>query len=119
MRRIGLASIKVLHTLVFFGMSAGVFYLLFSALTGRITRWTWIVCAAVVGEGGVLLLFGGSCPLRLLAEELGEERGSVTDIFLPKWLADRIFVIFTPLAIFGMAVLALRSLLARRGRRNL
>jgi hypothetical protein len=116
MRRLALFSVTVLHTLIFFGMSGGIFYLLYSAITGRITRWTWIVCAAVIGEGGVLLLFGGTCPLRLLAEDLGEERGSVTDIFLPRWLADRIFLIFTPLAIFGMAVLVIRTIASRRAR---
>lgn len=110
-------GIKVLHSLIFFAMSGGVFYLLYSAFTGRITRWTWIVIAAVVGEGGVLLLFGGTCPLRLLAEELGEESGSVTDIFLPRWLASRIFVIFTPLAILGMTIIVLRTLLTRRNQR--
>lgn len=116
MRRTGLALIKALHTLIFFGMSGGIFYLLYSAITGRITRWTWVVCGAVLGEGVVLLLFGGSCPLRLLAEEMGEERGSVTDIFLPRWLADRIFVIFTPLSVIGMLILVARAVRARGGR---
>ena len=33
------------------------------------------------------------CPLTPLAEELGAERGSVADIFLPGWLARRIPVL--------------------------
>jgi hypothetical protein len=114
MRRLTLALIKALHTAIFFGMSGSVFYLLYSAMANRVTRWTWVALVAIVGEGAVLLLFGGSCPLRLLAEEVGEERGSVTDIFLPRWLADRIFVIFTPLAIVGMLVLGWRTWQARR-----
>lgn len=119
MKRLTLTLIQWLHTLIFFGMSGGIFYMLWSAITGRITRWTWLVCAAVAGEGAVLLLFGGSCPLRLLAEDLGEERGSVTDIFLPRWLADRIFVIFTPLSILGMAILAARMIARRAENRRL
>jgi hypothetical protein len=31
--------------------------------------------------------------LTILTERLGAARGSVTDIFLPKWFADRIFPI--------------------------
>ena len=31
--------------------------------------------------------------MTLLAERLGAAQGSVTDIFLPKWFADRIFPI--------------------------
>ena len=114
MRSLALWSIKALHTLIFFIMSGAVFYLVYSTLANRVTRWTWAAVITIIGEGGVLLLFGGSCPLRLLAEEMGEERGSVTDIFLPRWLADRIFVIFTPLSLIGMAVLAVRTWRARR-----
>ena len=34
---------------------------------------------------------GWTCPLTILAERQGAQQGSVADIFLPKWLADRIF----------------------------
>jgi hypothetical protein len=44
-------------------------------------------------ESIVLAASGWTCPLTILTERLGAARGSVSDIFLPKWLADRIFPI--------------------------
>jgi hypothetical protein len=44
-------------------------------------------------ESIVLALSGWTCPLTILAERQGAARGSVADIFLPGWLADRIFPI--------------------------
>ncbi len=40
-----------------------------------------------------LAVSGWTCPLTILAERLGAVRGSVTDIFLPRWFADRMFSI--------------------------
>jgi hypothetical protein len=50
--------------------------------------------------GGECLIYAGNrfrCPLTGLAEELGAESGSVTDIFLPRWLAANIANIYGPL----------------------
>src|SRR5262245_6856823 len=88
-----LLQIKVVHTIVFWVLSACVLYALFSGLAGRVPGWTWVAVALVCVEGVALVSFGGVCPLTILAERLGSPRGSVVDIFLPKWLADRIFLI--------------------------
>ena len=53
----------------------------------------------------------GACPLTLLAERMGAARGSVTDIFLPKWFADRIFPICGSL--YGIALLMIAWRLVR------
>jgi CBS domain containing-hemolysin-like protein len=98
-------QIKLVHTAIFWVLSSCVVYALFSGITARITTWTWIAVGAVILEGVVLLAFGGICPLTLLAERLGAERGSVADIFLPKWLADRIFPICG--TTYGVAVLVI------------
>lgn len=76
---------------------------LFSGLTGRITTWTWVAVGLLLIESVVLAACRWTCPLTILAERQGAERGSVTDIFLPKWLADRIFPIFG--TGFGIALL--------------
>jgi len=57
------------------------------------------------------------CPLTPLAEELGARRGSVTDIFLPNWLSQRIPVVFGSILVVGV-VLNLRSWLAERSVRT-
>jgi hypothetical protein len=85
--------VKVVHTVIFWILSACVAYALFSGLAGRITAWTWIAVGLVLVESIVLAASGWTCPLTILTERLGAARGSVSDIFLPKWLADRIFPI--------------------------
>jgi len=102
--------IKVVHTLIFVVLSACVLYVLMSGALGRITAWTWGAMAAIVVEGLVLAASGGRCPLTALAERLGAVDGSVSDIFLPKWIADRIFPICTTLFLVGCALVAARFL---------
>jgi hypothetical protein len=43
-----------------------------------------------------------------MAEKQGAKRGSVTDIFLPDWVARNIFRVATPLFIIELIVLAIR-----------
>lgn len=100
--------IKAVHTLIFAVLSGCVLYVLASGALGRITPWTWGAIAAIVVEGAVLAASGGRCPLTLVAERLGAESGSMSDIFLPRWLADRIFPICTTLFLVGCALVAMR-----------
>ena len=55
-----------------------------------------------MGESLVFTIDRFQCPLRAVAEELGAESGQVTDIFLPRWFADRIPYIFTPPLVIGL-----------------
>lgn len=91
--KITIFQIKVIHTIVFWVLSLCVVYALFSGLTDRLTPWTWVAVGLLLLESVVLVAAGWTCPLTLLAERQGALRGSVADIFLPKWLADRIFPI--------------------------
>ncbi|MCC6169280.1 MAG: hypothetical protein IT329_18815 [Caldilineaceae bacterium] len=109
-------SIQFTHTLVFFALTASIFYLLYSAIANRLTRWTGIALAALLVESAVMLLNKWQCPLRGWAEALGAERGSVTDIFLPRWLADRIFTLCTPLYALGFAGVAARYIQQKKRR---
>ncbi|MGE0040406.1 MAG: hypothetical protein AB7H88_06395 [Vicinamibacterales bacterium] len=93
MARVTIVQIKLVHTLIFWVLSACVLFALWSGVADRITTWTWVAVGLVAVEGIVLAAAGWICPLTLLAERLGAERGSVSDIFLPKWFADRIFPI--------------------------
>jgi len=91
--RITILQIKVVHTVIFWMLSLCTVYALFSGVVGRITTWTWVAVALLLLESIVLMAFGWRCPLTVLAERQGALRGSVTDIFLPTWLADRVFPI--------------------------
>lgn len=91
--KVTIFQIKLVHTVIFWILSLCVVYALFSGLVGRIDVWTWIAVGLLAVESVVLVACGWTCPLTILAERQGAARGSVTDIFLPKWLADRIFPI--------------------------
>lgn len=100
--------IKTVHSLVFLALAAANLVVLYGALTGRTSAATWISLAAVLGEGIVLARNGWRCPLRLYAERVGAVSGQVTDIFLPRWFADRIFPICTTILAFSCLLLLVR-----------
>lgn len=106
--KITIFQIKVVHTVVFWILSLCVVYTLFSGVADRITPWTWVAVGLVAIESIVLVSFGWICPLTILTERLGAAGGSVADIFLPKWLADRIFPICGTTFLVACIVLAIR-----------
>jgi hypothetical protein len=53
------------------------------------------------------------CPLAPLAEELGAERGSVADIFLPEWASKRIPIVSGSILVLGLVLHALAWLRGR------
>ena len=91
--RLSIFHMKLIHTLVFAVLSACVVYTLYSGIFNHVTHWTWLAVVIVLGEGIILKANGWRCPLTTVAEKLGAASGSVTDIFLPKWFADRVFSI--------------------------
>jgi hypothetical protein len=106
--RLTVFHVKLVHTLIFAVLSACVLYILASGAFDRITPWTWAAVAAIVIEGLVLAASGGRCPLTAVAERLGASDGSVADIFLPRWFADRIFPICGTLYLVGCLFVAIR-----------
>ena len=91
--KITIFHIKLIHTIIFWILSLCTVYALFSGIADRITTWTWVAVLLLLVESVVLVVSGWTCPLTILAERQGARQGSVTDIFLPKWFADRIFPI--------------------------
>lgn len=91
--RITIFQIRLVHTVIFWILSLCTVYALFSGIADRITMWTWVAVVLLFVESVVLVVSGWKCPLTILAERQGALRGSVTDIFLPKWFADRIFLV--------------------------
>jgi hypothetical protein len=95
-------AIKAIHTGAFFSVAAALALVLLDGLLGRPRRRTGIAGAIVLAESAAFVSNNQVCPLTPLAEELGAASGSVTDIFLPDWLARR-----TPLVAGSLAVVAL------------
>jgi len=108
--RITLFQVKLVHTVIFWILSLCVVYALVSGLADRITTWTWVAVGLVLIESVVLALSGWTCPLTILAERLGDGHGSVADIFLPTWLADRIFPVCGTTYAIALVVLLVRVL---------
>ena len=103
-------QIKFVHTAIFWVLSACTLYALYSGLADRITGWTWVAVGLLLVESVVLAVSGWTCPLTLLAERQGAPRGSVADLFLPKWLADRIFPVCGTLYVVSLMLIAWRML---------
>jgi len=106
--RITIFQIKFVHTLIFWVLSLCVAYALFSGVANRITLWTWVAVGLLFVERVVLVVSGWTCPLTILVERRGEVRGSVTDIFLPRWFADRVFPICGTLYGIALLIIVLR-----------
>lgn len=109
--RVTIFQIKLVHTFIFWVLSLCVAYALFSGVAGRITIWTWVAVGLLAVESVVLVASGWTCPLTIMAERQGALRGSVTEIFMPKWFADRIFPICGTLYGVALFIIALRVLL--------
>ena len=78
---------------------------------GITQTYNWILLLAIstiVIEGLALLLNKGRCPLTTFAEKQGAEKGSVTDIFLPDWIARHVFKVSTALFSVELILLTFR-----------
>ena len=84
---------KAVHSLAFFVIQSAIVYLVHKGLKKESDR----RAAVATAETLVYVGNGFRCPLTGLAEDLGAEKGSVTDIFLPNWLAANIARIYGPL----------------------
>jgi hypothetical protein len=102
--------VKLAHAVLFFLLSACLFYVLVSGALNRITLWTWGAFAILFGEVVILALFRGKCPLTILAERLGAVNGRVSDIFLPRCISDRLLPIYGTLFVMGCGSVAVRVL---------
>lgn len=103
-RRQALVAIKLVHTVAFFSIGSCLGYFTYSAVTGRSDRRAAIAGAVVTGEA---LIYAGNdwrCPLTDLAVRLGASSGSVSDIYLPRWLASHLAEITGPIFVTAAAL---------------
>ena len=111
-RRLALMAIKAVHSVAFLAIASSIVMVLLDGLRGRPTRRTGVLSAVVVTECAIFAGNGFTCPLTPLAEQFGARRGSVSDIFLPDWLARNLTWISG--STFAVAiVLNLRALATR------
>jgi hypothetical protein len=94
-----LALIRAVHTAAWASIESCVGFLLWAGATGRSDRRATAAAAVVAGECLIFAADGFRCPLTGLAEAAGATRGSVTDIYLPRWFARNLPAIHVPLLI--------------------
>jgi hypothetical protein len=106
-------AIKVVHTAWFGVVSTSILYVFLGGLRNRPGRWTGLALASAVAESAIFVANAGRCPVTELTERVGAESGRVTDIFLPRWFADRIPYIYTPPLVIGVLLLGWHRLRAK------
>jgi hypothetical protein len=102
-KRAAIVAVKAFHSLVFLVLQTLICYLLYKGVKGDSDRRAGLATVVISTECLVYAGNGFRCPLTAVAENLGAESGSVTDIFLPRWLASNIANIYAPL--FALALL--------------
>lgn len=98
-RQAGLTAVKLIHTMAWFSIESCMVYVLWSGFRRRSDRRAAVAAGVVAGETVVFAANGFRCPLTPVAERLGAKSGSVTDIYLPRWLAHNLPAIHVPLIV--------------------
>ncbi|MDC6388057.1 hypothetical protein PP182_05165 [Maribacter sp. PR1] len=102
--------LKLIHTIIWSFFVFVIFYVLYSGVTNRINRYTWIGIALIIAEGINLIIFRMFCPLTLIARKYSDSDKDNFDIFLPNWLAKYNKQIFTSIFIVGVLMVLYRVL---------
>lgn len=105
-----LFSMKLIHTAIWAFLVAVIFYVLYCGVADDVNRYTWIAIGLVIAEGLTLLVFGGRCPLTILARNYSDSDRDNFDIFLPNWLARCNKVVFSTVYVVGLIVVGYRLL---------
>ena len=108
-----LRTVKVVHSLIWFGVEACMGQILYAGLKQHWDRRTAIAGAVVAGESLIFVGSGCRCPLTGVASRMGAAHAAVTDIFLPRWFAANLPVIHVPLVALAFW-LHVRILITRR-----
>jgi hypothetical protein len=108
LRRTSIVGVKLIHSAIFLVNVASILHIFWAGVRGRPSRWTGPALAAALTECAVFVANRGRCPLTGLVESLGAENGRVSDIFLPRWFADRIPQLFGPSLAVGLLGLAVQ-----------
>jgi hypothetical protein len=100
-QELALATIKAVHTAAWFSIESCMLYVLYSGFKGQSDQRAAIAAGVVAAETLVFAGNGFRCPLTDVAEHLGAEQASVTDIYLPRWFAHNLPAIHVPLILLA------------------
>lgn len=100
-RRTALTAIRLIHTIAWFSIESSMVHVLWAGFARRTDRRVAIAAGVVASESLIFAANGFRCPLTQIAERVGDERGSVTDIHLPRWFAHNLPAIHVPLILLA------------------
>jgi hypothetical protein len=103
-RRTATRAIKAIHTAAFAIISTAILVFAWDGLLGRWSRRARLAATIAIAESVVYASNDQVCPLTPLAEALGAESGTVTDLYLPRWASDRVPLIGGSTLLVGMAL---------------
>jgi hypothetical protein len=99
-----LVLIKVLHTVIWVIMVAGILYIVYCGIYDVIGTPLYLAIGLLVLEIITLAINNWSCPLTLVAKNYQPNWKPGDDIYLPKWLAINNKLIFGVLLSIGLAL---------------
>jgi hypothetical protein len=106
----GAKAVRIGHIGVAFVGLGSLAYVWACALTGRRDRWLAAACVALSVQGVAILSGGGNCPLGPLQQRLGDPTPCF-ELVLPPRAAKAALPVLVPVALGGVALVALRNLL--------
>lgn len=98
---IKLLIIKIVHSLIWIFMVAVIFYVLYCGVFDAVNHLTWISIGIIIVEGIVILAFGMTCPLTVLARKYSDSTEDNFDIYLPNVIARYNKQIFSVIYLIG------------------
>ncbi len=114
-QELALATIKTIHTAAWFSIESCMLYVLYAGFKGQSDQRAAIAAGVVAAETLVFAGNGFRCPLTDVADHLGAEQASVTDIYLPRWFAHNLPAIHVPLILLAAFLHGKNIRRARRG----
>jgi hypothetical protein len=108
--RTRLAWVRAIHTAIYVVMAVSTLVVLFAGVTGARGPWLAPSLVLILIESVVFAGGGFKCPFTALAARFAGKTGAVSDTFFPERCTRHTFLVFGPLILIGLALLAARRL---------
>jgi hypothetical protein len=106
-RPAALRAIRIVHTAAFFLIAACIAVFDWDGIRKRPGRRAALAAAIAFAESLTYASNNQVCPLTPLAEELGAKRGTVTDLYLPRAVSERVPIVGVSALLIGATLHAL------------
>lgn len=106
-RPAALRAIRIVHTAAFFVIAASIAVFDWDGIRRRPGRRAALAAAIAFAESVTYASNNQVCPLTPLAEELGATSGTVTDIYLPRAVSERVPLVGGSALVIGATLHAL------------